>query len=361
MLMWFARPLFVLIGGSLGYQAARLLEWNVFSGAVTGVAATLVLVAIELAAAKKRTSNVWAVALGLFVGFIAARLVFEAVILVGGPELHLVFGEKVQETQKTDALTGRTLRSQERVPVITREGLENLIKIALIGIFCYMGVAIMYRSKDDLESMVKHFKGENRVRPFVLDTNIIMDGRIVGLCEMGMIDAPLLVPRFVLQELKSIADLAERPKRDRALRGLDTLQRLQIIENVKVEIHDAVVPDAADVDNRLVGLAKKLDGRIITNDTNLSKIAKLEGVSVINVRELAHALRPPVARGEEFTLLLEKPGEAADQAVGFREDGTMVVVDHARPLIGQQATVVVTNVLENPTGRIVFSKLKGQA
>jgi len=357
MTMWIIRALFLLISGSMGYHAARALSRNMFVGVLVGIAVGVVLIVIEAASRRRRATNISFIVLGLLLGFIFARLVFEAVLFVGGPDLYRTFGERIQTVLRYDPTTGKSIRVQRRVPTITRERLEDLIKIALICLFCYIGVALVYRARDDIAALVRNIRGDRALRPFVLDTNVVIDGRIADVCELGIIDAPLVVPRFVVQEIKKIADVSERPRRERGRRGLDVLHRLQSSECVKIEILDADTPAGGDVDTALVQFAKQRNARILTNDTNLHKIASLDGVEVLNIRELAHALRPTILRGQTLRIALEKPGEGERQAVGFEEDGAMVVVENGRDYIGKEVDVVVANVLDNPAGRIVFARL----
>ena len=198
-------------------------------------------------------------------------------------------------------------------------------------------------------------------RALVLDTSVIIDGRIADVCDTRFIDTRLVVPRFVLQELQGIADSSDKLKRSRGRRGLDVLKRLQTNPKLELQMHDGNIPELRTgerirVDERLVILAKHLNARVVTNDFNLNKIAQLQGVDVINLNELALALRTVALPGELLQVRLVKPGDQIGQAVGYLDDGTMVVVEQGRNLIGQDVAVVVTSVYPTAAGRMIFGK-----
>src|SRR5205085_5770582 len=193
-----------------------------------------------------------------------------------------------------------------------------------------------------------------------LDTSVIIDGRIADICETGIIDTKLIVPRFVLQELQSIADSSDKIKRNRGRRGLDMLKRMQNNPKVELQMHEANLPEMRDVhkvDERLVVMAKVLGARVVTNDYNLNKIAQLQGVEVINLNELSNALKSVALPGEALTLRLVKQGDQYGQGVGYLDDGTMVVVEQGRPYLGQEVLITVTSVLQTPAGRMIFGKI----
>jgi rRNA-processing protein FCF1 len=192
---------------------------------------------------------------------------------------------------------------------------------------------------------------------FILDTSVIIDGRIARICETGFLDGKLIVPRFIIQELQQVADSADDSKRSRGRRGLDILNMLKTLPNVEVIVHDESLPNVKEVDAKLVRLAKILDCRVITNDFNLNKVAKIEGVIVMNVNDLANALRLVIFPGEEMSVYIRKEGKEKNQGVAFMDDGTMIVVDNARRLLGKQAKVSVTSVLQTSAGRMIFASL----
>jgi uncharacterized protein YacL len=192
----------------------------------------------------------------------------------------------------------------------------------------------------------------------ILDTSVIIDGRIADICEAGFVEGTLIIPRFVLRELQKIADSSDTLKRNRGRRGLDVLNRIQKKVSIDVQVHEADFPDLRDVDAKLVKLGRVLGAKIMTNDYNLNKIAELEGVSVLNINELAEALKPVVLPGEELTIHIIKEGKEFGQGVAYLDDGTMVVVDNGKDHIGEKVQVAVTSVLQTTAGRMIFTKLK---
>jgi len=192
----------------------------------------------------------------------------------------------------------------------------------------------------------------------VIDTSVIIDGRIADICETGFIDGVLTVPQFVLQELQYIADSPDSVKRTRGKRGLDILSQLQKNPNVKVMITDRDFPDIKEVDAKLVALGKALGAKVLTNDANLVKIAELQGVAVLNINRLATALKPVAMPGEVMNIIVLKEGTEHGQGVGYLDDGTMVVIDNAREFLGKAVAVSITSVLQTAGGRMIFSKLK---
>jgi len=194
--------------------------------------------------------------------------------------------------------------------------------------------------------------------PLIVDTSVIIDGRIAEVCETGFLEGSLMVPQFVLQELQYIADSGDPIKRARGKRGLDVLKQIQSNKKTPVEITDKDFPDIREVDSKLVALAKELSGRIITNDANLNKVAELHGVKVLNLNKLATAMKPVVLPGEVLNILVLKEGKEHGQGVGYLEDGTMVVIDNGRESVGKAIDVNITSVLQTTGGRMIFSKAK---
>jgi uncharacterized protein YacL len=190
----------------------------------------------------------------------------------------------------------------------------------------------------------------------ILDTSVIIDGRIADVCETGFIDGILVIPQFVLKELQMVADSGDSLKRNRGRRGLDILQRIQKMSGVDVQISDVDFPDVREVDLKLIELARTLKGKIVTNDFNLNKVAQLRGVEVLNVNELTNSLKPVVLPGESMKVFILKEGKEYNQGVAYLDDGTMVVVDNARRLIGKTIDIVVTSVLQTTAGKMIFGR-----
>jgi uncharacterized protein YacL len=237
-------------------------------------------------------------------------------------------------------------------------------RILITVICCYVTISTLLQTKDEFRFIIPYVEFSKQVkggRPLVLDTSVIIDGRIADVCDTRLIDTKLVVPRFVLQELQAVADSSDKLKRNRGRRGLDVLKRLQSNPRIDVQMHDGNIPELRTgerirVDERLVILAKALGARVVTNDFNLNKIAQLQGVEVINLNELANALKTVALPGEGMSVRLVKPGDQIGQGVGYLDDGTMVVVEQGRPLIGQEVMIVVTSVLQTPAGRMIFGR-----
>ncbi len=190
----------------------------------------------------------------------------------------------------------------------------------------------------------------------ILDTSVIIDGRIADICETGFLDGTLVIPQFVLRELQFIADSSDSLKRNRGRRGLDILQKIQKMSGVQTIVSDMDFPDVREVDLKLIELARSLSGKIVTNDFNLNKMAQLRGVQVLNINELANSLKPVVLPGEFMKVFILKEGKEYNQGVAYLDDGTMVVVDNARRLIGKTIDVVVTSVLQTTAGKMIFGR-----
>jgi uncharacterized protein YacL len=233
-----------------------------------------------------------------------------------------------------------------------------LHSVLLVGL-PYLGLVIGGRRGEWLEParLVRLFRDTAPERHYkILDTSVIIDGRIADVCETGFLDGTLVVPQFVLKELQFIADSADSLKRNRGRRGLDILARVQKMSGVNVTISDVDFPDVREVDLKLIELARTLRGEIVTNDFNLNKVAQLRGVDVLNINELANALKPVVLPGEFMKVFILKEGKEYNQGVAYLDDGTMVVVDNARRLIGRNIDVVVTSVLQTTAGKMIFGR-----
>ena len=232
---------------------------------------------------------------------------------------------------------------------------------ALKGIFGYGGLLIGLRRGKGLTlrgvlSMLSG-KGSDENQK-ILDTSVIIDGRIADICEAGFLEGTFIVPQFILQELQYIADSQDSIKRARGRRGLDVLHKIQKMTNITVKIVAEDFPKIKEVDSKLVALGQLLNAKVITNDFNLNKVAQLQGVSVLNINELANSLKPVVLPGEIMRIFVLKEGKEYNQGVAYLDDGTMVVVENGRKLIGKNAEVVVTSVLQTTAGRMIFAKAK---
>jgi uncharacterized protein YacL len=335
MLLVVIRALFVLAAAGLGVRIARTAgEMQVANPYVVFAAvmiAAVVLVVVDLLTPRKRIQTISAIYFGLVVGVVLSNLVKDAL----EPTLSLSTNKEV----------------------------HLAIQGILMIFICYVCVSTLLQTKDDFRFIIPYMEFSKEVkgsRPLVLDTSVVIDGRIADVAETRVIDQPMVVPRFVLQELQGIADSSDKLRRNRGRRGLDILNRLQKSPGVEVKIHDAEIPELAgirEVDQRLVVLAKHLGGKVVTNDYNLNKIARLQGVEVINLNDLANAMKPIVLPGEGLTVKLLKRGEEPGQGVGYLDDGTMVVAEQGGYHLGETIRLTVTSVLQTSAGRMIFGRI----
>jgi uncharacterized protein YacL len=241
----------------------------------------------------------------------------------------------------------------------TAEPRMAFLHALVVLVLTYLGVLIGGRRGEWLEParLVTLFRAAGPQRRYkILDTSVIIDGRIADICETGFIDGTLLIPQFVLKELQLVADSADSLKRNRGRRGLDILQKIQKMSGIEVMISDLDYPEVREVDLKLIELARTLQGKIVTNDFNLNKVAQLRGVDVLNINELANSLKPVVLPGEIMKVFILKEGKEYNQGVAYLDDGTMVVVDNARKMISKTIDVVVTSVLQTTAGKMIFGR-----
>jgi len=229
--------------------------------------------------------------------------------------------------------------------------------IFVYSLFAYAAVEIGLKKGEEFDLMRSlALKGSPPGSEKIVDTSVIIDGRIADLTETGFLEGMLIIPQFVLQELQSIADSADPVRRTRGRRGLDVLKRMQNQAFIRVKIIDEDFPRLKEVDAKLVALAKKKTAKIITNDFNLNKVADLQGIEVLNINQLAKTLKPVVLPGQTLQIMIMKEGKEPLQGIGYLDDGTMVVVDNAKKLLGKKMDVVVTSVLQTTAGRMIFAK-----
>lgn len=318
MTLWFIRIFFVVLSAAVGYQMGGTL------GAGVGAGLAVLLIGMEYSLKKVSSRGLSAAVFGLIFGLILARLILSTLNFVQmGPEV------------------GSPIRS------------------AVLVVFCYFGMAVALRGRDEFNIIIPYVKlsrQDQREELVILDTSVVIDGRIADICDTRFIEGKLIVPRFVLKELQQIADSQDPIKRNRGRRGLDVLARIQKIPHIAVRIQEEDFTDVREVDAKLVKLAKLLGGKILTNDFNLNKVAELQGVQVLNINELANALKPVVLPGEVMETRVIKEGKEYNQGVAYLDDGTMVVVEQGRTLIGQTVRVMVTSVLQTAAGRMIFAK-----
>jgi uncharacterized protein YacL len=242
---------------------------------------------------------------------------------------------------------------------------QSFLQLFLMLLMAYIGLVVGAGKGDllNLAALGGIFGGEKQSKKSykILDTSVIIDGRIADIAETGFLDGVIVLPQFVLRELQLVADSADSMKRNRGRRGLDILQRLQKIASLTVQIVEDDFPAIREVDLKLIELAKLYEGKIVTNDFNLNKVAQLQGVEVLNINELANSLKPIVLPGEVMKVFILKEGKEYNQGVAYLDDGTMVVVDNARKMIGKNIDISVTSVLQTTAGKMIFGKFDERA
>jgi uncharacterized protein YacL len=236
---------------------------------------------------------------------------------------------------------------------------EHFVHVFVVVLLIYMGISIGAAHGEWFEParIVAAFRDSSRLHQYkILDTSVIIDGRIADVCETGFVEGTLVAPQFVLRELQQVADSSDSLKRNRGRRGLDMLQRIQKMNGVHVQIVETDFPEIKEVDLKLIELARRMDAKIVTNDFNLNKVAQLRGVQVLNINELANSLKPVVLPGEVMRVFMLKEGKEPGQGVGYLDDGTMVVVDQGKRALGKTIEVSVTSVLQTTAGKMIFCR-----
>jgi uncharacterized protein YacL len=257
-------------------------------------------------------------------------------------------------------IVGASLISHMLTDTIFEANSLSFIKLFILFLMAYVGLVVGANKGDmlNLSAMGGIFGGERPAKKTykILDTSVVIDGRIADICETGFLDGTLVIPHFVLRELQQVADSADTLKRNRGRRGLDILQRIQKMAGINVQFVENDYPQVREVDMKLIELAKELDAKIVTNDFNLNKVAQLRGVEVLNINELANALKPVYLPGETMKVFILKEGKEFNQGIAYLDDGTMVVVDNARKMIGKTVESSVTSVLQTTAGKMIFGR-----
>ncbi len=342
------------------------------------IALALAVIAVDIFIPQKSLLAISGLFFGIIVGMVISfglSLIVDLVVQSVRPDLRKPVHADVWSelpVSQTDPSTGDAVIVMEKVKDKEFIGYRDhpfisTMKIIIGVICCYLSVSFIFQTKDDVRfvipyvEFVKQTKGN---RPMLLDTSVIIDGRIADICDTRIIESELIVPRFVLQELQLVADSSDKLKRNRGRRGLDILNSMQLNEKIDVRIMDVRMEQGDNkrpVDELLVELGAKIGGRVVTNDYNLNKIAQLRGVSVININDLANALKPVFLPGERMQVKIIRPGDEAGQGVGYLEDGTMVVAEGGRPHVGKTITISVTSSLQTSAGRMIFGRHEGDA
>ena len=320
------RVLFVTFCGAIGSLISGELQGSTMPGLLIGLLAGLIIVLIDRLLKGISLRAFSSATFGLLLGLIFANLLAASEVLRFQPETT-----------------------------------QWVVRLIVYSTFAYLGMMLAMRSNRDEFSLIIPYVRFTREtmehESLVLDTSVIIDGRIADLCTTGFISRSLIVPRFVPSELQALADSREPMKRDRGRRGLDILNQLQNSREIELTIHESESGEGP-VDERLVRTAKLLQARLLTNDNALGQVARLQQVPTLNLNDLTLALRPTVAAGDELELQLVKEGREVHQAVGYLPDGTLIVVNHARAKIGTSAKIVVSSALQTAGGRLVFGELK---
>lgn len=340
--LWILRAAFLVVAAGLAVSVAQTLPqslpthyhgpvytWAVFLG-VMGAAAAVII--IDIVFPRKRLDIITCVYFGIIVGLFLTYVVGIALTPI--------------------------------VPDQTDPGaaaVVNAVRLVVGMVLCYFCVSLLMQTKDDFRFIIPYVEFAKEVKglkPYVLDTSVIIDGRIADLVDTSVLDNQLIMPRFVLGELQGIADSSDKMRRERGRRGLDILQKLRTKDHVDLKIYEHELPEMVGqpVDMKLVILAKHLEGKIVTGDYNLNKVARLHNVSVINLNDIANSLKPVFLPGELVVVKIVKPGEAVGQGVGYLDDGTMVVVEGGREHQHQVVRISVTSILQTSAGRMVFGK-----
>ncbi len=319
------RLLFVVGSAIIGYQTLDPKDMGIL-GALAGVLVSGLIIILEIGMRKVSVKGLSSSVFGLLLGLIMSKLASDAFSIVPIPAANL-----------------------------------SIIRVTLTLILCYLGMVIGLRGKDEFNLIIPYVRLRRQDQSedmVVVDTSAIIDGRIVDIYKAKFLDGKIVIPFFVLKELQQIADSTDPMKRQRGKRGLEILHTLQKEIGQGINLHEEDFPGVNEVDAKLVKLAKLLGAKILTVDFNLNRVATLQGIKVLNINELVNALKPVVYPGEEMQVKLIKEGKEHSQAIGYLDDGTMVVVEDARRSIGQEVKVVVTSVLQTQAGRMIFTKLE---
>ena len=342
MALWILRACFLLVAMGIGGTLASHSELTLFqrgsSLAFFLVGSILVIVA-DLLIKTKRIDIISSLYFGIVVGLFLTYIV--------GLALTPLFENLKNQVVPEGGMAADILQN---------------VLISFLGVaICYVCISVLWQTKDDFRFVIPYIefsKDVKGLKPFVLDTSVVIDGRIDDIVDTGVVDSQLVMPRFVLTELQAIADSSDKMRRARGRRGLDVLNRLRSDSSVDFKVYDRELPEmeGQTVDMKLLLLARHLNGKVVTGDFNLNKIAKLQNVPVINLNEIANSLKPVFLPGEEVMIKIVKSGEGHGQGIGYLDDGTMIVVEDGKEHIGNRVEIVVTSMLQTSAGRIVFGK-----
>jgi uncharacterized protein YacL len=337
MLLHILRALFVLLMGSAAisfvYKYPRA-DFSIWMLPVVALTIGVLLICIDILTPRRKLAVFSGTLFGLVVGLIIAFVLsFVVKLVINQP---WITGDK--------------------------DSLEQFIDLMLAIACCYLSISFVLQSKDDFRFIIPYVefsKQTKGARPILVDTSVLIDGRITDIVETGILESQLVVPQFVINELQQVADSSDKLKRNRGRRGLDVLAKLRSNPRAEVSLYDPhrELEKNLGVDQHLVSLAQELNGRILTNDFNLNNVAQLRGVNVVNLNDLANALKPAVLPGEKMSVRVIKRGEDAGQGVGYLDDGTMVVVEQGAGHVNQEVEFTVTNTRQTSAGKMIFGRL----
>lgn len=357
MVLHVLRALFILLMGGVGYflllqPAAAYGEYTWLTMMIT-LTLGVFIVCIDILSPRRKLAVFSDSFLGLLVGIFIAYALSFVVTLVIDNYIPAISGdaEKWLGAKPSGA------------NITNRDLLVRNVNLVLGVICCYFSISFILQTREDFRFIIPYVefsKQTKGARPILLDTSVLIDGRITDIASTGILESALIVPRFVLDELQTIADSSDKLKRNRGRRGLDILTKLRALPRVEVMIYDHSVhaeTEVEGVDQKLLVLAKQLSGRVLTTDFNLNKVAQLRGVDVININDLSNALKPVVLPGEKMRVRLIKGGEEPGQGVGYLDDGTMVVVEQGRTHVNEEVEFTVTSALQTSAGRMIFGRI----
>ncbi|MDP8264118.1 MAG: hypothetical protein P9M12_01390 [Candidatus Aceula lacicola] len=324
MTLFIVRAFFLILSAVVGQQIGDI-NGNALIGALGGAGFGLLLIVLEGSMYRVSLRGLSSMVFGLILGMVIAKLITDILALLPLDVYSI-----------------------------------SIFRVILTIVFCYLGVAMALRGKDDFNLIIPYvrFRKESFYENVViLDTSAIIDGRVVDICKTDFFQARLVVPRFILKELQHLADSKDGLKRERGRRGMEILSSMQKDPAIDIKVHEDDIPDVLEVDDKLLHLAKRIEAKICTTDFNLNRNAGIQGIRILNVNELVNAVKPVVFPGDQLLVKLVKEGTESNQAVGYMDDGTMIVVADARSKIGEEIKTEVTSALQTQAGRMIFAKL----
>ena len=328
MAIWILRGVFLFI--ALGVGTSIAFQQNVFWTIPLVLLLAMIVILLDMIMPKKKVEVVSSVYFGVFIGLLMTAM------------LQLIMKPRWEMLE-------------------VKGPIPQYFDIVVMPLLCYVCVSVLFQTQEDFRFIIPYIEFQKDVKgnkPYLLDTSVVIDGRIADLMETGIVENQLIMPRFVLAELQGIADSSDKLKRSRGRRGLDILNRLRNDEDVEFRIYERDLPESEGqpVDMKLVLLASHLDAKVVTGDYNLNKVAKLHNVQVINLNDIANSLKPIFLPGETVQVTVVKTGEESNQGIGHLDDGTMIVIENGREYVGKNVEINVTSVLQKSAGRMIFGK-----